>query len=130
MKKEHEDRQELLLGAVLILVLMEWRKNIKCWNSWKMTKSFNPCSNGMKKERVRRPVAAEVFSVLILVLMEWRKNCFREIWPSPKNCFNPCSNGMKKELRKWPRPSARCCFNPCSNGMKKELMYSSSCSWS
>ena len=54
---------------------MEWRKNDdkqELTGSYKA--SFNPCSNGMKKERVSRgPLQRGQLS------------------------FNPCSNGMKKE---------------------------------
>ena len=66
--------------------------------------SFNPCSNGMKKEHEGK---------------EQRNSCFR---------FNPCSNGMKKEpiyASGWMEFTR---FNPCSNGMKKELMIGGSVS--
>ena len=35
---------------VLILVLMEWRKNFVYLDAYDGYWSFNPCSNGMKKE--------------------------------------------------------------------------------
>ena len=126
---------------VLILVLMEWRKNCQeheeatasviCSNGMKKERSttsslglplrFNPCSNGMKKEHHLPWCRCGLWFVLILVLMEWRKNILfrrraQKLWG-----FNPCSNGMKKELI-----AALCSFikalrfNPCSNGMKKE----------
>ena len=82
---------------VLILVLMEWRKNQIIVLKQIMAKSFNPCSNGMKKEPVLNTFALVLFSVLILVLMEWRKNWWRRLRFSLKIRFNPCSNGMKKE---------------------------------
>ncbi len=53
---------------------MEWRKNDVEQTSFEEAMSFNPCSNGMKKER-RRGQRQHT---------GWIR-------------FNPCSNGMKKE---------------------------------
>ena len=75
MKKELNDGRVFKSECdVLILVLMEWRKNIIFILSICLLMGFNPCSNGMKKEHVYTS----------LVRKEAR--------------FNPCSNGMKKEL--------------------------------
>ncbi len=61
---------------VLILVLMEWRKNIQTLCVSHLQGSFNPCSNGMKKELKNGTEKKIYLDVLILVLMEWRKNTF------------------------------------------------------
>ena len=145
MKKEQCECTGVLCSReVLILVLMEWRKNTSKVSMTLPYKSFNPCSNGMKKERysarwqdLHRRVLILVLmewrknmkaknkgtpvSVLILVLMEWRKNSPKTS-PSPKSpSFNPCSNGMKKERKTNTMRMFKKSFNPCSNGMKKEL---------
>ena len=111
---------------VLILVLMEWRKNSKPM-LWLVAifSGFNPCSNGMKKELKYDGKNWTGLSVLILVLMEWRKNLPYSAEYAGANCFNPCSNGMKKERYfmaacVWFELAFVSCFNPCSNGMKKE----------
>ncbi len=84
--------------TVLILVLMEWRKNFLPAIGGNISYGFNPCSNGMKKERI----------------------CVK--CSSAGGCFNPCSNGMKKERDENKLYAGHDCFNPCSNGMKKELI--------
>ena len=60
--------------GVLILVLMEWRKNKNFGFNVSVPVRFNPCSNGMKKELNNPLIVKYEYAVLILVLMEWRKN--------------------------------------------------------
>ena len=74
MKKEQKKTYGFYrVKQVLILVLMEWRKNLYKGKELWWRRSFNPCSNGMKKEHNTISFGHHL-GVLILVLMEWRKN--------------------------------------------------------
>ena len=98
MKKEQVRGRTLCVRqGVLILVLMEWRKNI-LWCT------LHPCLGVLilvlmewRKNLLSEDTRSWGRLVLILVLMEWRKNLVFLEWCSVSRRFNPCSNGMKKE---------------------------------
>ena len=98
MKKELKLHANIpMMDVVLILVLMEWRKNPFDW------------------------LCAVVSFVLILVLMEWRKNFSGLYLLGDNRVLILVLMEWRKNLARVSEATSRWCFNPCSNGMKKEL---------